>query len=181
MDDNFLKAVEYAKNELQGFYDRGGSFSALNQKGRSEILEVFSDKFDWRSNLKNAADDFHSFDSLRRHCAHLIRAEKQMPEELKHWIANVLEGVEPTLNPPRGGVATGLENNMLIPRLVEKVAVFFQLDRTRNDTSDPVSACDVVQQAIVQTPEASEIRSRGYRTIKEAYTDAKIRGIFVDN
>ena len=52
MDDNFLKAVEYAKNELKGFYDRGGSFSALNQKGRSEILEVFSEDFDWLSNLK---------------------------------------------------------------------------------------------------------------------------------
>jgi len=181
MDDNFLKAVVYAKNELKGFYDRGGSFSALNQKGRSEILEVFSEDFDWRSSLKNAAADYSSFDSLKRHCAHLIRAEKQMPEELKHWIADVLEGIEPTLNPPRGGVATGLENNMLIPRLVEKVAVFFQLDRTRNDTSDPVSACDAVQQAIVQTPEASEIRSREYRTIKEAYTDAKNRGIFVDN
>ena len=55
MDDNFLKAVEFAKNELQGFYDRGGSFFALNQKGRSEILDVFSDNFDWRSNLKKAA------------------------------------------------------------------------------------------------------------------------------
>ena len=64
MNDNFQKAVEFAKNELQGFYDRGGNFSALNQKGRSEILEVFSDDFDWRSNLENAADDFHSFDSL---------------------------------------------------------------------------------------------------------------------
>jgi len=181
MDDNFLKAVEYAKNELKGFYDRGGSFSALNQKGRSEILEVFSEDFDWRSSLKNAAVDYNSFDSLKRHCAHLIRAERQMPEELKHWIADVLEGIEPTLNPPRGRVATGLENNMLIPRLVEKVAVFFQLDRTRNDSSDPISACDVVQQAIVQSPEASDIRSREYRTIKQAYTDAKNRGIFMDN
>jgi len=181
MDDNFLKAVEYAKNELKGFYDRGGSFSALNQKGRSEILEVFSEDFDWLSNLKNAADDFHSFDSLKRHCAHLIRAEKKMPEELKHWIADVLEGIEPTLNPPRGGVATGLENNMLIPRLVEKVAVFFQLGRTRNDISDPVSACDAVQQAIVKTPEAADIKSLQYRTIKKAYMDAKVRGIFVDN
>ena len=104
-----------------------------------------------------------------------------MPEELKHWIADVLEGIEPTLNPPPGGVATGLKNNMLIPRLVEKVAVFFQLDRTRNDSSDPVSACDAVQQAIVQTPEAADIKSRQYRSVKKAYIDAKVRGIFVDN
>ena len=60
----------------------------LIKKWRSEILEVFSEDFDWRSNLKNAADDFNAFDSLKRHCAHLIRAEKQMPDDLKHWIAD---------------------------------------------------------------------------------------------
>ena len=62
MNDNFQKAVEFATDELQGFYDRGNSFSALNQKGRSEILEVFSDDFDWQSNLNKAAVDFHSFE-----------------------------------------------------------------------------------------------------------------------
>ena len=181
MNQNFLKAVEFAKNELQAFYDRGGSFSALNQKGRSEILGIFSEDFDWRSNLENAADDFHSFDSLKRYCAHLIRAEKQIPGDLVHWIADVLEGIQPALKQPRGGVATGLENNFLIPRLVEKVAVFFKLDRTRNETSDPMSACDAVQQAIILVPEASDIKSRQYRSIKQAYIDAKNLGIFVDN
>ena len=178
MDDNFLKAVEFAKNELQGFYDRGGSFSALNQKGRSEILDIFSDNFDWRSNLKKAADDFNAFDSLKRHCAHLIRSEKQMPEELKHWIANVLEGIEPTLNPPRGGVATGLENNMLIPRLVEKVAREFDLPRFRATNGAALSACDAVQRAIISVPEAHEIKSRQYETIRKDYAHAKRLGIF---
>lgn len=181
MSDNFEQAVEYAKGELQGFYDRGGSFSALNQKGRSEILEVFSDDFDWRSNLNEAADDFHSFDSLKRYCAHLIRAEEKMPNQLNHWIADVLEGIQPSLKPPRGGVATGLENNMLIPRLVEKVAVIFKLQRTRNETSDTRSACDAVHRAIIQIPEATDIKSKQYRTIKKAYEDAKNRGIFVGN
>jgi len=178
MDDNFLKATEYAKNELKGFYDRGGSFSALNQKGRSEILEVFSEDFDWRSSLKNAAADYSSFDSLKRHCAHLIRAERQMPEELKHWIADVLEGIEPTLNPPRGGVATGLENNMLIPRLVEKVAWKFGLPRSRATNGAEISACDAVLRAIVSIPEAREIKSRQYETIRKDYARAKRLGIF---
>ena len=178
MDDNFPKAVEYAKNELKGFFDRGGSFSALNQKGRSEILEVFSEDFDWRSNLKNAVDDYSSFDSLKRHCAHLIRAEKQMPEELKHWIADVLEGIEPTLNPPRGGVATGLENNMLIPRLVEKVARKFELPRFRATNGAETSACDAVQRAIISIPEKHEIKSRQYETIRKDYAYAKRLGIF---
>jgi len=181
LNDNFKQAVEFSKEELQGFYDRGNSFSALNQKGKSEILEVFSEDFDWQSNLDKAADDFNSFDSLKRYCAHLTRTEKKMPDELKHWLADVLEGIQPTLKPPRGGVATGLENNMLLPRLVEKVAVFFELERTRNDTSDRRSACDAVHQAIIQIPEESDIKSRQYRTIKQAYIDAKKRGIFVGN
>ena len=178
MNDNFLKAVEFVKNELLGFYDRGGNFSALNQKGRSEILEVFSEDFDWRSNLKNAANNFHSFDSLKRHCAHLIRTEKQMPDELKHWVADVLEGIEPTFNPPRGGVATGLENNMLIPRLVEKVAHKFELPWFRATNGAELSACDAVQRAIIGVPEAHEIKSRQYETIRKDYAHAKRLGIF---
>ena len=178
MNDNFLKAVEFVKNELLGFYDRGGSFSALNQKGRSEILDVFSEDFDWQFNLKNAADDFHSFDSLKRHCAHIIRAEKQMPEELKHWIADVLKRIEPTLYPPRGGVATGLENNILIPRLVEKVAYTFELPRFRATNGAELSACDAVQRAIISVPEAHEIKSSQYETIRKDYAQAKRLGIF---
>ena len=72
MDDNFNLAVQFATKELQGFYDRGGSFKALNQKGRSEILEVFSEDFVWQTKLKMASKDFHAFDSLKRYCAHLI-------------------------------------------------------------------------------------------------------------
>jgi hypothetical protein len=76
-------------------------------------------------------------------------------------------------------MTTGLENNFLLPRLVEKVAVNFQLERTRNDASDQLSACDAVHQAITKIPEAIDIRSRQYRTIKRAYLAAKKRGIFV--
>ncbi|WP_368343664.1 hypothetical protein [Pelagovum sp. HNIBRBA483] len=180
MNDNFNLAIKFAKQELQGFYDRGNSFSALNQKGRSEILGVFSDDFDWQANLRNSAEDFHSFDSVKRYCAHLIRAEKKIPDELKLWIADVLEGIRPTPSRSRGPMETGLENNMLIPRLVEKVAVHFGLMRTRNDESPPLSACDAVHQAIVQTSKATDIKSRQYRTIKQAYLAAKRRGAFMD-
>ena len=41
MDDNFLKAVEFAKNELQGFYDRGGSFLLSIKKGDQKFLMSF--------------------------------------------------------------------------------------------------------------------------------------------
>ena len=181
MDNNFNLAVQFAAKELQGFYDRGGSFKALNQKGRSEILEVFSEDFDWQANLRMASKDFHAFDSLKRYCAHLIRTEKIMPEELRHWIADHLEGIVTEIKQPKGGVVTGLENNFLIPRLVEKVAVKFNLDRTRNDATKPYSACDVVHKAILLIPEASEIKSRQYRTIKKAYEDAKSLEIFVGN
>ena len=178
LNDNFKQAIEFATDELQDFYDRGNSFSALNQKGRSEILEVFSDDFDWQFHLNKAADDFHSFDSLKRYCAHLTRTEKKMPDELKHWLADVLEGIQPTPKPPRGGVATGLENNMLIPRLVEKVATKFNIPRTRGENTSGISACDAVQRAIINVPEAREIKSRQYETIRKDYAAAKKRGIF---
>ena len=181
MSDNFEQAVQFAINEIQGFYDRGGSFYALNQKGRSEILAAFSDDFDWQVNLKNAAKGFHAFDSLRRYCAHLIRAEKKMPDQLKHWIADVLEGIVPTLKQPRGKVATGLENNMLIPRLVEKVAVKFSLPRTRGTNDNEISACDAVHLALIKIPAASEIGSRQYETIRRAYAKAKKAGVFIGN
>ena len=181
MADNFKQAVKFATGEVQGFYDRGGSFYALNQKGRSEILEVFSNDFDWERNLKNAAEDFEAYDSLRRYCAHLIRAEKKMPDKLKHWIADVLEGIVPTLKQPPGKVATGLENNMLIPRLVERVAVKFNLPRTRGTNDKEISACDAVHLALVRVPAAHEIGSRQYETIRRAYANAKKAGIFIGN
>ena len=181
MADNFKQAVKFATDEIQGFYDRGGSFSALNQKGRSEILEVFSNDFDWERNLKNAAENFEAYDSLRRYCAHLIRAEEKMPDQLKHWIADVLEGIVPTLKQPPGKVATGLENNMLIPRLVERVAVKFNLPRTRGTNDKEISACDAVHLALVRVPAAHEIGSRQYETIRRAYANAKKAGIFIGN
>ena len=100
---------------------------------------------------------------------------------MKHWIADHLEGIVKETKKPKGGVATGLENNFLIPRLVEKVAVNFDLYRTRNDATEANSACDAVHQAILLIPEAREIKSRQYRTIKKAYEDAKALGIFVGN
>ena len=45
MHENFESAVQFAKEEIQGFYDRGNNYKALNQKGRSEILEVLADDF----------------------------------------------------------------------------------------------------------------------------------------
>jgi len=182
MNENFELAVQFAKEEIQGFYDRGNNYKALNQKGRSEILEVFSDDFAWEEVLKHSAENYHAFDSLRRYCAHLIRAEKKLPQKLKHWLADVLEGIQPTLKQPRGGVLTGEDNNFLIPRLVEKVAVKFGLERTRNEATElHDSACDAVHVAIISVPDAKDIGKRQFRSIKEAYEKAKKRGIFMGN
>lgn len=182
MHENFESAVQFAKEEIQGFYDRGNNYKALNQKGRSEILEVLADDFAWKEVLKHAGDNYHAFDSLRRYCAHLIRAEKSLPPQLKHWLADVLEGIQPTLKQPRGGVLTGEENNFFIARLVEKVAVKFGLERTRNEATEVHdSACDAVHLAIINVPQATDIGKRQFRSIKKAYEEAKKRGIFMGN
>ena len=113
--------------------------------------------------------------------AYLIRAERKMPDQLKHWIADILEGVAPTLKQPPGKVASGLENNMFIPRLVEKVAIKFKLPRTRGTNDDEISACDAVHLALLRVPAAIEIGSRQYETIRRAYANAKKAGIFIGN
>ena len=68
---------------------------------------------------------------------------------------------------------------MLIPRLVEKVAVKFNLPRTRGTNDKERSACDAVHLALIRVPAANEIGSRQYETIRRAYANAKKAGIFI--
>ena len=66
--------------------------------------------------------------------------------------------------------------------LVEKVAIKFGLERTRNEaTKLHDSACDAVHLAIIRVPQATDIRKRQFRSIKEAYEKAKKRGVFMGN
>ena len=178
MSDKLQLALEYAINEIQGFYDRGNTFAKLNQHYRSQMLAVSDNDFDWRSLLEKASSEFSAFDSLKRYCAHQIRMEKPLPDPLKYWIADVLEGIEPTLKEPKGGTETGKAQNAFLPRLVQKITDKYDLPATRGSGSDPTSACDIVQKAIISVPEAREIRSRVYDTIRKDYARAKKNGAF---
>ena len=47
MDDRFNQAVNLQPTKYRVSMIGVAASAALNQKGRSEILEVFSDGFDW--------------------------------------------------------------------------------------------------------------------------------------
>jgi len=178
MSDNQQLALEYAIDYLKAFYGRGNTHKKLDQHYRSQMLGVADDDFDWRPYLNNASEDFICFDTLKRYCAHQIRMGKSLPDKLRYWIADVMEGIEPTINEPQGGVETGANVNAFLPRLVQILVDKFDLPATRGSGSDPISACDVVEKAINSVPEALEIRKRGFESIRKSYARAKRNGAF---
>lgn len=178
MSDNQQLALEYAIDYLKAFYGRGNTYKKLDQHYRSQMLGVADDDFDWRPYLNNASEDFICFDTVKRYCAHQIRMGKDLPDKLRYWIADVMEGIEPTINEPQGGVETGAIVNAFLPRLVQILVDKFDLPATRGSGSDPISACDVVEKAINSVPEALEIRKRGFESIRKSYARAKRNGAF---
>ena len=178
MSNNQQLALKYAIEYLKDFYAGGNTTKKLDQHYRSQMLGVADGEFDWQQHLKNATKDFNSFDSVKRYCAHQIRMGKNLPDQLRYWIADVLEEIEPTLPQPTGGVDTGKTQNTFLPYLVRKIAVKFDLPATRGTGSSPSSACDLVARAIIKTPEAREIRARSYETIRRDYARAKKNGAF---
>ena len=178
MSNNQQLALEYAINYLKAFYGRDNTYKKLDQHYRSQMLGVADDDFDWRPYLNNASEDFICFDTLKRYCAHQIRMGKNLPDKLRNWIADVLEGIEPTLDEPHGGAETGATENAFLPRLVQTLVDKFDLPATRGSGSDPISACDVVERAINCVPEAREMRKRRYESIRKSYARAKKNGAF---
>ena len=178
VSDTQQLALDFAVKYIKDFYANGGTMYKLNQHYRSQMLGVACDDFDWQEHLNNAKSDFTAFDTLRRYCAHEIRKAKTLPDELRYWISDVLEGIEPTLSEPKGGVATGSTENTFLPNLVRKLADKFGLPPTRATEGDPISACDIVARAIKEIPEAREIRSREYETIRKLYARAGKNGAF---
>ena len=107
MSDNQQLALEYAIEYLKDFYAGGATTKKLDQHYQSQMLGVADDEFEWQRHLKNATKNFNSFDSVKRYCAQQIRMRKNLPDKLRYWIADVLEGIEPTVPQPTGGVDTG--------------------------------------------------------------------------
>ena len=171
-------AVRFATAEIRGFFERGNSYKKLNAICLAEALGIYSKDYNWRSALDEASNNYEVYFGLVKYCELLGQLHKDVPEELVQWQRDRTAGKFKIPKRPQGRPRTGLENNMLLPRLVEKIAVKFNLPRTRNEASDPYSACDVVHEAIIKVPEAHEIFSREFDKIKKDYQRAKRLGIF---
>ena len=96
--------------------------------------------------------DKSSWDALSMIAQVSIRNGKRLPKKLDEWTADVLEnqsvkrGEKKRPRPGKGGRATaGRDWNIYF--LIDDLCTKYNITPTRNDASDPVSACDIVAKA----------------------------------
>ena len=89
-----------------------------------------------------------AFDSLRYAIAVYILDEKPLPDALREWLVRFLQGKIATPVRQRGRKSSSMMQIHImwaVQAVVEK-----GFSATRNDTSDPQSACDIVASALCQ-------------------------------
>jgi hypothetical protein len=179
MNDNFQKAVECAKGELQVLYDCGALPHGLFHIYQSGRLGVFERPFDWETKLGNAKENYDAFIALRSYCADEIRAQNKLPERLSIWIANVIDGI--ITNPKRRGGRPNAEKEfrLFLARLIFFIEERHNLKPTRNASSPAVSACDAVSVAMNTLPAARGLKPNSFSELAKIYSEAEKSGAFV--
>tara|TARA_Y100001970_G_scaffold244385_1_gene310477 strand:+ start:4570 stop:5103 length:534 start_codon:yes stop_codon:yes gene_type:complete len=172
MESNFDKAVRKAFEEIKYLTDIG-AMKYMESFTRSALIGVAKENFDWEKELKNVNKDYEAFDKLRRYCSMLIRKNSSIPSALKEWLTSYLDEVyiPPTRN--RGAPKKGSEINIHLPKLVQRIAREFNLNPSRNDASEPNSACDAVSLAINQLPAKERLKISSYDALAKSYFKAK--------
>ena len=179
MNDNFQKAVECAKGELQVLYDCGALPHGLFHIYQSGRLGVFERPFDWETKLGNAKDNYDAFIALRSYCANEIRAQNKLPERLSIWIANVIDGF---ITPPKrsgGRPNAEKEFRLFLARLIFFIKENYNLYPTRNAISPAISACDAVSVAITTLPASRDLKPSSFDELAKIYAEAEKTGAFV--
>ena len=99
--------------------------------------------------LAEAIDDSAEYkllwDCLRHLAAYLLRNDLELPAALRLWVAGVLDG---QLERPTRFPLSTFSRDVLIGLIVEWVALDSGLNATRNDGSEPLSACDAVADSL---------------------------------
>ena len=140
-------AIEIAKKILKSDFR-----ATLNDKGEILALNAYIDF---------SRENWVSWDALIETSAEAQRTDKRCPQELKDWMADVLQG---KLTSPSRISGRNITRNMMIVALVDHLAKEFNLNPTRNDATEPeISACDVVAIAF----------GLAFETVKDIY---KARG-----
>lgn len=181
MTSQYRSAVNHATKILKRFSEVG-ALKYDKQLAISASLRIYDTSYDWKHDFENSDKDHDSFQRLKRYCAMLSRKEDPIPCELKSWIADYLEEVFVPPKRPKGAPRTGSGVSMFLGQLVNSVVEGFGLKPTRNDeTSEKLSACDAVADAIVEfnnNPKNKDIiKSGSYASLKRKYYKFKEQSV----
>lgn len=148
------KALAENKERLEG--------PAYHQKF---LRRVFEDDFERRPNavIRWASEDWEAFDGLRLCIAHALEHEKPIPPPIKGWLVEYLRGEARQPRKKRGRKADDGRRSRIVGEVVATSSKF-DLTPTRNEASEPFSACDVVAEALTQIGEPIS-----YEGVKSAY------------
>ena len=175
MSENFRKAVTSTFKMLEEYQGRG-LFSHMTSISRAAILGVYDETTDWDKELEKAKENYDSFDKLKRHCAMLIRKEALTPK-LMDWLTAYLE--DRLTKPKRSAKRpeTGSKINLMFGQFVMSAANEFNLNPTRNEASEKLSACDAVGEAIIlfnqKYPHENRLAGYSYEFLKKEYLKFK--------
>jgi len=179
LSKQFEAAVEEAKAEFQRLYDCGALPHGLFHIYQSSRLGVFERPFDWETKLANSKENYDSFIALRSYCADEIRSQITLPELVRYWIANVIDGV---ITPPKrreGRPNAEPEFRLFLARLIFFIENRYNLKPTRNASSPPISACDAVSVAMTTLPAARGLKPNSFDELAKIYSEAEKSGAFV--
>ena len=116
---------------------------------------------------------------MRSYCADEIRSQITLPERLRYWIANVIDGV---ITPPKrreGRPNAEPEFRLFLARLIFFIENRYNLKPTRNASSPPISACDAVSVAMTTLPAARGLKPNSFDELAKIYSEAEKSGAFV--
>ena len=123
----------------------GGNISTIRDY---ELLAVEALSGDRLSDVvKESSTSVLHFHALQTALRHLRETREPVPEKLHEWALDVADGTRQPPTPGPGRPPANQVRNDLIIRTIQKL-VDCGLNATRNDASDPESACDAVSEAL---------------------------------
>ena len=117
----------------------GGIVIAWENMGRDLRARWLAEAIDQSTDYKLM------WDCLRHLAAYLLRQDLELPDALRLWAAGVLDG---QLERPTRFPLSTFCRDVLIALIVEWVICDSGLNATRNDGSEPLSACDALGDAL---------------------------------
>ena len=123
------------------------AYKALDTAGRAERLDVLIDQ---------SATAKFAWDYLAALSSDMLRNGLELPDLLRLWLADVVD--RKRKRPNKIPLST-LSRDTVAAFLVGRVVRYCEINATRNDGSEPLSACDAV----------AEVLNLSYKLIEKAW------------